>query len=129
MGIPASTARKKHMNFHRYIKEKLLPILASRTVIFLFFMCLLTLFLYIAGTVQEFTDSTQLALLRLYVVLGIFLTVLSVCGMAINLWRLFKLKKHRYIFRAGRYMLLLVFGAATVLGALFIIAVSGGNAV
>jgi len=128
MVSPASTIRKKGTNFHRYLRDKLLPILASRAVIFLFFMCLLTLFLYAAGTVQEFTDSTQLALLRLHVVLGIFLSVISICGMLLNLRRLFILKKVRYLFRAGRYMFLVIFATATVLGVMFIIAVSGGNA-
>ena len=101
--------------------------MVSRTVIFFFFMCLVTLFLYIAGTVQGFTDSTQLSLLRLYVVLGIFLTITSVYAMILNLIRLFSLKKTRYLFRAGGYMLVMFFGAATVLAAVFIISISGGN--
>jgi len=116
------------MDFPRYLKEKLLPILISRTVIFFFLMCLFTLFLYFAGTIQGFIDSTQLSLLRLYTILGIFLTVTSVYGMALDLSRLFKHKKTRYLFRAGGYMLLVIFGAATVLAATFIITVSGGNA-
>jgi hypothetical protein len=115
------------MVFSRYLKEKLLPILVSRTVIFFSFMCLLTLFLYAAGTTQEFVDSTQLSLLRLYTVLGIFLTVGSVCGMALDLKRLIKIKKIRYLMRAGGYLLLAVLGAATVLVVMFIITLSRGN--
>ena len=110
-----------------HIKEKLLPILTSRTVIFFFVMCLLTIFLYAAGTVQGFLDSTQFALLRLYVVLGISLSAASVCGMFIAFGRLFKHKKIRYLFRACGYILLVIFGSITVLAALFIIAMADGN--
>ena len=110
-----------------HLKEKLLPILTSRTVIFFFVMCLLTIFLYAAGTAQGFIDSTQFALLRLYIVLGIFLTAASACGMLLDFGRLFKLRKIRYLFRAAGYILLVVFGSVTVLAALFIIAMSEGN--
>ena len=115
------------MIFSLYLKEKLLPILANRTVFFLFGMCLLTLYLYAAGTIQGFLDTTQFALLRLYVVLGIFLTVTAGCGMFLSFGRLFSQKKIRYFFRAGGYLFLVLFGAVTVLLALFIIAMSEGN--
>ena len=115
------------MNFPRYMKEKLPPILASRTVIFFFSMCVLTLFLYAAGTAQGFIDSTQLSLLRLYVILGIFLTVSAVYGMFVALGRFLKLKKKRYIVRAAIYLLLAIFGVITVLAVIFIITVAGGN--
>jgi len=101
--------------------------LASRTVIFFFVMCILTIFLYAAGTVQGFVDSTQFALLRLYVVLGIFLTASSGYGMLIDFGRLFRFRKIRYLLRAGGYMLLVIFGSVTVLAALFIITMSEGN--
>ena len=112
-----------------HMKEKLLPILISRTVIFFSAMCLLTIFLYAAGTAQGFLDSTQFALLRLYVVLGIFLTAAAACGMLLDLGRLFKLKKIRYLLRAGGYMVLVIVGSVTALAALFIIAMSEGNIV
>ncbi|MCL2234030.1 MAG: hypothetical protein FWB99_13260 [Treponema sp.] len=118
------------MNFPLYLKdlkEKLLPILANRTVFFFFGMCLLTIFLYAAGTVQGFVDATQFALLRLYVVLGIFLTATSGCAMFLSFGRLFTQKKARYLFRAGGYIILVVFGTGTVLVAMFILAMSEGN--
>lgn len=113
----------------RYVREKLLPILVNRTALFLFLMCLVTLFMYAVGTVQDFIDSTQLSLLRFYTVLGIFLTVVSVYGMVIDLERLLRLKKRRYLFRAGGYVLLILFGAGTVLVVMFIITLSKGNGV
>jgi len=115
------------MNFPRNFREKLLPILVSRTVIFFLVLCLLTLFLYAAGTVQGFIDSTQLALLSVYVILGIFLTITSIGGVVINLGRFFRNRRARYLFRAGGYMFLIIFGAATVLGIMFIISVASGN--
>ena len=115
------------MKFTLHRKEKLLPILASRTVIFFLTMCLLTFSLYVAGTVQGFIDSTQHALLRLYTVLGIFLTSTSMFGVVLDLRRFFKNKKIRYLLRAGGYVFLVLFGTATVLMAMFIITIAGGN--
>ena len=115
------------MYFSGNFKEKLLPILVSRTVIFFFVVCLLVLFLYAAGTIQGFIDSTQLALLNVYVVLGIFLTIASVGGIIIGLSRFFRIRKIRYLFRAGGYMFLMIFGSITVLAVMFIITVASGN--
>ena len=115
------------MDFTRFLRKKLLPILASRTVIFFFLMCLLTLFLYSVGTKQRFTDSTQLFLLELYIVLGIFLSVSSAYGMILVIWRFFREKKIRYLLRAAGYLLLVLFGAGTVLAVIFIVTLSGGS--
>ena len=114
------------MAFYR-TREKLFPILINRTVIFFFLMCLLTLAVYAAGTVQGFIDTTQHFLLTVYVVLGIFLTFTSIGGVAVNLRRFFKRKRARYLIRAGGYMLLIIFGSITVLAVMFIITVASGN--
>ena len=86
------------------------------------------MFLYAAGTVQGFIDSTQLSLLRLYVFLGIFLSAASVWGMILELRRLFKAKTLRFLFQAVIYLFFVFFGSATVFAAMFIITISGGNA-
>ena len=115
------------MGFPGHLKEKLLPILVSRAVIFFFIMGLLTLFLYAIGTVQGFIDSTQLSLLRLYVILGIFLTIFSAAGIVVDLRRFLTAKKNRYLLRAVGYFFLAVFGISTVLAVMFIITISAGN--
>ena len=117
------------MKVTKFSKEKLLSLLVSRLAIFFFLMCLLTLFLYAAGTIQDFIDSTQLFLLNLYFILGIFLTIASVSGLALDLGRFSKTKKNRYILRAGGYMLLVIFGAVTVLIVSAITAISRGNGI
>jgi len=90
-------------------------------------MCILTLFLYAAGTVQDFTDSTQLFLLNLYFILGIFLITSSISGMVLDFYRFSKTKKARYLLRAGGYIFLVVFGSVTVLVVSAITAISAGN--
>jgi membrane-associated PAP2 superfamily phosphatase len=115
------------MNFFRIRKEDLLHILINRTVIFFFLACLLTLFIYAAGTVQNFIDSTQLYLLKLYSVLGIFLTVSSGLGIILDTGRFVRIKEARSLIRAVVYVFLALFGAATVLTVVFIISLSGGN--
>ena len=117
------------MAISRTLREKLFPILVSRTVIFFFVMSLLTFFLYAAGTVQGFIDTTQLALLRLYSVLGIFLVVSTICAIMINIERFIRLKKTRYFLRAGAYLLITIFSVVTVIAAMFIITLSMGNGV
>ena len=114
------------MGLSNFSKEKLLPILVSRTVIFFFLICLLTLFLYMAGTFQNFIDTTQLFLLRLYSVLGVLLSISSACGSVLDLGRFSKTKKSRYLFRAAGYLLLIVFGIVTTLAVTAIIAISEG---
>jgi hypothetical protein len=88
-------------------------------------MSILTLFLYAAGTVQEFTDTTQFTLLALYSVLGIFLTITSISGIILDFYRFISTKKGRYLLRAGGYLFLVVFGAVTVLAVMAILALSG----
>ena len=117
------------MKFTKLTKEKLLSLLVNRTAIFFFLMCLLTLFLYTAGTVQDFIDSTQLFLLNLYFILGIFLIIASVSGFVHDLGRFIKTKKNRYILRAGGYIFLVIFGIVTVLIVSAITAISRGNEV
>ena len=113
-------------SFH-FLRKKLQYILVSRVVIFFFVMCLLTLFLYAAGTVQGFTDSTQLSLLSLYMVLGIFLTSTSFYGVLLNLRRFLLDKRTRYLLRTFGYILLALFGVVTVLAVVFILTISKGN--
>ena len=117
------------MNFFRHnnLREKLLPILINRTVIFFFLMCLLTLFLYLVGSAQEFIDSTQLLLLRIYSILGIFLAFTSASGVILDLWRFIRTKKIRYLFRAGGYVFLVVFGIFTVIVVMAIVAIATGD--
>jgi len=115
------------MGFTRFSKERMLPILISRTALFLFVMSVLTLFLYAAGTAQEFTDATQYALLALYSVLGIFLTITSISGIILDITRFIDAKKGRYFFRAGGYLFLAIFGVITVMAVMAILALSGGE--
>ena len=114
------------MIFSRFSNDKLPYMLVNRSVIFLFSCCLLTLFLYAAGTVQTFMDSTQLFLLALYEVLGLLLFLGSAWGIVFDLYRFFKEKKQRYLLRAGGYLLLAAFSIVTVLMVMAITAFSGG---
>ena len=115
------------VKFARLSKEKFLYLLVNRLAIFFFLMCLLTLFLYTAGTIQDFTDTTQLFLLNLLFILGIFLTIASASGLLLDLIRYTQTRKTRYLIRAGGYVFLAVFGVVAVLAASAITAISVGN--
>ena len=117
------------MDFSRSSREKQLPIMINRTVIFFFLMCFFTLFLYMVGSAQEFIDSTQLLLLRLYTIFGIFLAFTAASGMILDLGRFIRTKKTRYLLRAGGYVVLVIFGTLTVLLIMAILAISGRDGV
>ena len=127
-GLRASR-RKRYMNFTVSTREKLLPILINRTVLFFFLMSLFTMFFYLAGTTQGFIDSTQFLLLRLYTILGIFLAFTSASGVILDLSRFIKTKRMRYLLRAGGYAFLVIFGTLTVIIVMAIIALSLGDGV
>jgi hypothetical protein len=107
--------------------SKLFPSLVKRTVLFFFAMCLITIFLYITGTVQGFMDDTQLFLLRLGLGLGILLALSSFYGFVLDLVLFFRKKKIGFIFGAGLYAFLGILGALTAASAGFIISAAEGN--
>ena len=117
------------MGFSRFPKERQLPIIINRTVLFFLIVGILTLLLYAAGTVQEFTDATQFALLAFYSVLGIFLVITAISGTVLDLTRFISSKKVRYLLRAGGYLFLVIFGIVTVLAVMVILALSGGEGI
>jgi hypothetical protein len=108
-------------------KKPIIAILIKRAILFFFFLCALTAFLYGIGTAQEFTDRTQLMLLRLSVVFGLSLAVGSIYGIVLNCWLVFHDRKRRFFTGAGLYTALGIFGAAVATLAAFIIVAAGGN--
>jgi hypothetical protein len=108
-------------------KKPVIAILVKRTVLFFFFLSVLTVFLYVIGTAQEFMDRTQLLLLRISVVLGLCLAMDSFYGVILNLWFLIHNRKIRFIGSSGIYFLTGILGALMAVAAAFIIVTSGGN--
>jgi hypothetical protein len=129
------------MRISRPEKKTVIEILVKRTVTFFFGMCLLTILLYGIGTAQGFMDITQLLLLRLTVVLGLFLGVGSVYGIILALWLAWKgVRKgaqkgalgglrFRHIGGIGGYLLLGLFGMLVALMGAFILVTAGGNGI
>jgi hypothetical protein len=115
------------MPFFQPEKKPIIAILVKRAILFFFFLCALTVFLYGIGTAQEFMDRTQLLLLRLSVVFGLSLAVGSVYGIALNFWFVFHDRKYRFFTGAGMYIALGAFGAAVATLAAFVIVAAGGN--
>ncbi|MDR2102241.1 MAG: hypothetical protein LBP43_06690 [Treponema sp.] len=89
----------------------------------------MTIFLYGIGTAQGFMDITQLMLLRLIIILGIFLGIGSVYGIILALWLIRRGLKFRYVGGIGGYLLLSLFGILTALIAAFIVVTAGGNGI
>ncbi|MDR3122629.1 MAG: hypothetical protein LBU16_02490 [Treponema sp.] len=115
------------MPYFRPEKKPVIAILVKRAILFFFFLCALTAFLYGIGTAQEFMDRTQLLLLRLSVVFGLSLGVGSLYGIVLNCWLVFRDRKYRFFTGAGIYIVLGLFGAVIATLAAFIIVATGGN--
>jgi hypothetical protein len=108
-------------------KRPVIVLWIKRTAIFFFSLSVLTAFLYVIGTAQEFMDRTQLLLLRLSIILGLCLAMDSLCGVVLNFWFLFQRRKIRFLGSLGFYFVTGAFGAAMSTAAAFIIVTSGGN--
>jgi hypothetical protein len=108
-------------------KKPVIAILVKRTVLFFFFLSLLTVFLYAIGTAQEFMDRTQLLLLRILVILGLCLAMDSFYGVILNIWFFIHNRKIRFFGSSGIYFITGALGAVMAIAAAFIIVASGGN--
>jgi hypothetical protein len=95
--------------------------------LFFFGFCLFSLFLYAAGTRQEFTDKTQLLLLRLSRELGLALGLCSFWEIVFCFFQKIPGPRFRRALKIGAYLALCTFGFAISLLGSFIIAATGGN--
>jgi hypothetical protein len=111
----------------RPLKKPFIVILVKRAVLFFFFLCVLVVYLYGIGTVQEFMDRTQLLLLRLSVILGLSLGVGSIYGIILNVWFGLLHIKYRFFGGIGIYLVFGIFGAVIATLAAFIMVAAGGN--
>jgi hypothetical protein len=107
-------------------KKPLRFILAERAVVFFFSLCAFSFFLYGTGTAQAFMDSTQLFLLRLSLITGLFLAAAAGTGFVLALWA-GTVPRGRRFFGAAVYLFFCFFGLAAAVLASFITVTAGGN--
>jgi nitrate/nitrite transporter NarK len=125
--IPGTGYRSSPVQIFRPEKKPIIAILVKRTVFFFFILCVLTVFLYGIGTAQEFMDITQMFLLRVSVVLGLFQAVGSIYGLLLDLWFIFHDRKYRFLKDALMYSVLGILGVFVAAAGTFIVVVSGGS--
>jgi hypothetical protein len=119
--------KDKSLKIRKLLDNELFPVLLNRTVLFFLTMSLIDLFLYSIGTIQGFTDSTQLFLLRLGAILSILLALSAFYGVVLDLFLFFYRKKIRFICGAWVYALFGLLGGLAAAASGFIISLSGGN--
>ena len=119
------------MRFSRPIKRPLIFLLVQRGVMFLSVLCAFTVFLYAAGTRQNFTDRSQFLLLNISMVLGIVLSIGVILGIVLDLYFFWthKDKAKHLIKDIIVYVFLGIFSVSTVLIATFILVTTRGNTV
>jgi hypothetical protein len=108
--------------------KPLIVLLVKRAVFFLFGLCLLCLFLYCIGTVQDFLDSTQIAILNAASGLGLLLGIGAAYGFVLDIGAASTLKAPRYLLGAFAYFFLAVTGISVAGLASFILVAISGNA-
>jgi hypothetical protein len=95
--------------------------------LFFFFMSLFSVFLYGVGVRQEFMDSTQVMLLRICGLSALILGVLSLYGMALDIWFLIRTRALRFLAGIAAYCFAAFFGILLAGAAAFILVLAGGN--
>jgi hypothetical protein len=115
------------MRIARPEKKNIAAILVKRGVIFLAAMLMLTVFLYAIGTIQGFTDQTQLLLLGLSLAEGLSLAAGSIYGIIFNLWFILRGGASRLLWGTGAYIALGLFGVLVTALSAFILVLAGGN--
>ena len=109
-------------------KGLIFPVIINRIIMFLFYVCILIVFLYMIGSTQGFLDSTQLFLLRFASLLGLLLSTGSVFGLVYALIQFVKKTQRVQLLRSIIfYTLMMLAGIFLVLIVSFILAVTGGN--
>ncbi|MDR0388191.1 MAG: hypothetical protein LBH57_09175 [Treponema sp.] len=90
-------------------------------------MSLFSAFLYGVGVRQRFMDATQIMLLRISALSALILGVLSIYGIALDIWLMIRGRSLRYLPGVAAYFLAAVAGILTAGAAVFILVLSGGN--
>ncbi|GHV07444.1 hypothetical protein FACS189485_17830 [Spirochaetia bacterium] len=120
------------MNISPHGKKPFVLTLLHGAALFSFGICLLAVFLYLAGTGQQFMDSTQLALINLAILGGIFSALLSLYGIITDLVCLFRPHREEqpqaaYIRGIAGYFFLGLTGALIAVLGTLIAAAARGN--
>lgn len=98
-----------------------------RTHFFLLFFCFLSLFLYAAGTAQQFTDENQLFLLRLSLTAGLLLVFCSLGEAVCRIRSMVLFPRPGTLLSLPRLVLGAAFGTGAAIFASFVITAAGGN--
>ncbi|GHV90602.1 hypothetical protein AGMMS50268_11050 [Spirochaetia bacterium] len=117
------------MNISPFGKSPFVLTLLKGAAFFSFGICLLSVFLYIAGTRQEFMDSTQLLLIRFSMLGGALSAFLSLYGIIADLCCLFRRRPLclAYLWGVAGYLFLGSTGGLIVVLGSLISTAAGGN--
>jgi hypothetical protein len=115
------------MTISRKGKKPAILTLINGAVLFSFGCCLLTVFLYAAGTRQGFTDRTQLFAIRAGVIAGLFLLIFSLYGIAARLWLIARRRSPVYLGGLAVCLVSGSLGALIATAGILIATAAGGN--
>jgi len=83
--------------------------------------------IYIAGSYRKASDDSQLAIVRIALVLSLLLIISSIYGILLDFFYIIKRRQIRYLAGIAGYMLIMVLGVIIALVTAFIIGSVGGH--
>ena len=122
-----TTVKKTSQSKARAAVKPLLGKLIKWTTWTLLVLNLLVVILYIAGSYQRASDTAQLALVRICLILSLLLIISSIYGLILDLYYIVRRHEAVYLLGIAGYIMIIVLGALLALGAAFIIGAAGGN--
>lgn len=88
---------------------------------------LVVIILYVVGSYQKAPDSSQIALVRVCLVLSLLMIVSSFYGIILDIYYMASRRRKAYLLGALGYVIVIALGAMLALGAAFILGAVGGN--
>ena len=107
--------------------KPLLGILVRWTVWTILAFDLVVVLLYVAGSYQKASDSSQLSLVRICLILSMLMIISSLYGIILDIYYMFRRRRPAYLTGIAGYILVIALGTLLALGAAFIIGAVGGN--
>ena len=107
--------------------KPLLGILVRWTAWAIMALNLVVIILYVVGSYQKAPDSSQIALVRVCLVLSLLMIVSSFYGIILNIYYMVSRRRKAYLLGVFGYVIVISLGAALALGAAFILGAVGGN--
>jgi hypothetical protein len=107
--------------------KPVLALLVKGTVGVILSVTIVVIVVYCVGSYSYAEESAQLGMVKALLFMGALLGVSSFYGVVLDIWYAIRRKTPAYFAGAAGYVLLLILGILSAMGAAFILSAVGGN--